>query len=183
MLYDTFCAFGGVITAKVMCDPDNGKSKGFGFVAFDSFESSDTAIAAMSGQYLCGQQINVQYAFKKDGSQGERHGSAAERLLAASAIQFGIKPHTRFAADNDGSGNGGSQQLMPNVPAAPQFPYSNPMMPNPMMPNPMMTNPMMANPMMASGLVPPPMMGMPGFPQMYAPPPMPYFQPPPMPRI
>ena len=36
---------------------------------------------AMNGQYLCNRPISVSYAFKKD-SKGERHGSAAERLLA-----------------------------------------------------------------------------------------------------
>ncbi|KAJ2207241.1 S-methyl-5-thioribose-1-phosphate isomerase, partial [Coemansia sp. RSA 518] len=41
-------------------------------------------ISAMDGQYLANKQINVQYAFKKD-AKGERHGSAAERLLAAQA--------------------------------------------------------------------------------------------------
>ena len=34
------------------------------------------------GQYLCNRAIAISYAFKKD-SKGERHGSAAERLLAA----------------------------------------------------------------------------------------------------
>jgi splicing factor 3B subunit 4 len=41
LLHDTFAAFGGVTNARVMCDPDDGKSKGFGFVSFDSFESAD----------------------------------------------------------------------------------------------------------------------------------------------
>lgn len=38
----------------------------------------------MNGQYLAGKAVTVQYAFKKDG-KGERHGSQAERLLAAQA--------------------------------------------------------------------------------------------------
>ncbi|CAB5371549.1 unnamed protein product [Rhizophagus irregularis] len=44
----------------------------------------DAAIDAMNGQYLMNKPITVSYAFKKDG-KGERHGSAAERLLAAQA--------------------------------------------------------------------------------------------------
>ena len=36
MLYDTFSAFGSVITApKVQRDPESGESRGFGFVQFD----------------------------------------------------------------------------------------------------------------------------------------------------
>jgi splicing factor 3B subunit 4 len=53
-----------------------GVSKGFGFVQYDSFESSDMAIECMNGQFLCNQPIVVQYAFKKE-SKGERHGSNA----------------------------------------------------------------------------------------------------------
>lgn len=61
----------------------NGKSKGFGFIDYDMFESSDAAITGMHKQWLAGKQISVQYAFKKDGKTGERHGSEAERILAA----------------------------------------------------------------------------------------------------
>ena len=35
----------------------------------------------MTGQYLCGKPINVQYAFKP-GSKTDSHGSLAERILA-----------------------------------------------------------------------------------------------------
>jgi splicing factor 3B subunit 4 len=85
MLYDTFSAFGLIVhTPKISRDPETGGVKGFGFISFDNFESADAAIDAMEGQYLMNKQITVSYAFKKDG-KGERHGSAAERLLAAEA--------------------------------------------------------------------------------------------------
>jgi RNA recognition motif-containing protein len=58
-------------------DPVTGASKGVGFVSFDNFESSDQAIEAMNGQYLCGKALNVNYSLKKDGKGGEKHGSAA----------------------------------------------------------------------------------------------------------
>ena len=80
LLYDTFSAFGAINgNPKVMRENDGGGSKGFGFVAFESFEASDNAIEAMNGQYLCGKAINVGYAFKKNSSTNERHGSQAER--------------------------------------------------------------------------------------------------------
>jgi len=110
MLYDTFSAFGSVITApKVQRDPDTGESRGFGFVQFDSFEASDRAIEAMHGQFLAGKQITVVYAYKKD-TNGERHGSQAERLLAQAGMQnnggYGgrqLRPHAMFS---DGSATG-----------------------------------------------------------------------------
>ncbi len=58
LLYDTFSAFGGMLTTpKVMRDPDSGQPKGYGFISFDSFESSDRAIECMNGQYLCNRPI------------------------------------------------------------------------------------------------------------------------------
>ena len=64
-----------------MKDADTGVSRGFGFVSFDSFESADASMAAMNGQFLCNAPISVSYAYKKD-TKGERHGDAAERLIA-----------------------------------------------------------------------------------------------------
>jgi splicing factor 3B subunit 4 len=45
----------------------------------------------MNGQFLMNKAISVQYAFKKDG-KGERHGTAAERLLAAQARKNNALP-------------------------------------------------------------------------------------------
>ncbi|KAM9955591.1 hypothetical protein ACTFIW_009084 [Dictyostelium discoideum] len=82
ILHDTFSRFGTIIfTPKVMRD-ENGVSKGFAFINFDSFEASDAAIEAMNSQFLCNKPISVTYARKKDSN--ERHGSSAERIIAAS---------------------------------------------------------------------------------------------------
>ncbi|TDL20178.1 hypothetical protein BD410DRAFT_726262 [Rickenella mellea] len=92
LLYDTFSAFGILATtAKVARDPSNGQSKGYGFVSYTDFESSDAAIEAMNSQFLMNKAITVQYAFKKDG-KGERHGTPAERLLAAQARKNNALP-------------------------------------------------------------------------------------------
>ena len=57
LLYDTFSAFGMIITTpKIMRDPETGASRGFGFVSYDGFEASDAAIEAMNGQFLCNRQ-------------------------------------------------------------------------------------------------------------------------------
>ncbi|KAB1214593.1 Splicing factor 3B subunit 4 [Morella rubra] len=99
LLYDTFSAFGVIVTnPKIMRDPESGNSRGFGFISYDSFEASDAAIEAMNGQYLCNRQITVSYAYKKD-TKGERHGTPAERVLAASNPSTQkSRPHTLFAS-------------------------------------------------------------------------------------
>ncbi|KAH0830246.1 hypothetical protein J3R83DRAFT_1606 [Lanmaoa asiatica] len=92
LLYDTFSAFGVMATtAKIARDPSSGISKGYGFVSYTDFESSDAAIESMNGQFLMNKAITVQYAFKKDG-KGERHGTSAERLLAAQARKNNALP-------------------------------------------------------------------------------------------
>ncbi|KAI0047046.1 hypothetical protein FA95DRAFT_1493116 [Auriscalpium vulgare] len=94
LLYDTFSAFGVMATtAKVARDPQSGQSKGYGFVSYTDFESSDAAVESMNGQFLMNKAITVQYAFKKDG-KGERHGTPAERLLAAQARKNNALPAT-----------------------------------------------------------------------------------------
>ncbi|KAJ5246944.1 RNA-binding domain-containing protein [Penicillium chermesinum] len=106
ILYDTFSRFGTPITLpKVIARDDNHVSKGYGFVSFGDFESSDAAIANMNGQYLMNKQVSVQYAYKKDG-KGERHGDDAERLLAAQARKHNVQPLAQQAPSNAFTGPG-----------------------------------------------------------------------------
>ncbi|KAI9040887.1 U2 snRNP complex subunit HSH49 [Aspergillus affinis] len=93
VLFDTFSRFGNLITLPKVARDDNNLSKGYGFISFSDFESSDAAITNMSGQYLMNKQVSVQYAYKKDG-KGERHGDQAERLLAAQARKHNVQPPT-----------------------------------------------------------------------------------------
>ena len=80
-----------IAPSQIARDPQSGSSKGYGFVAYTDFESSDAAIEAMNNQFLMNKRITVQYAFKKEG-KGERHGTAAERLLAAQARKNNALP-------------------------------------------------------------------------------------------
>jgi splicing factor 3B subunit 4 len=94
VLYDTFSRFGTLVNIPKVARDDNNLSKGYGFVSFADFESSDAAIANMNGQYLMNKQVSVQYAYKKDG-KGERHGDQAERMLAAQARKHNVRPPTQ----------------------------------------------------------------------------------------
>lgn len=98
LLYDTFSAFGIILQVpKIMRDNDTNSSKGFAFINFASFDAADAALEAMNGQYLCNRPITISYAFKKD-SKGERHGSEAERFLAAqNPLPQAERPHQLFA--------------------------------------------------------------------------------------
>ena len=98
LIFDTFSAFGGIVGQPgIVRDADTGESKGYGFVSYDNFEASDLAIECMHNQYLANRTLQVTYALKKDG-HGERHGTHAERMLAAQThVKF--KPHTIFAGE------------------------------------------------------------------------------------
>ena len=98
LLDEKFSVFGVLLLKpKIQRDFETGNSEGFAFIKYASFEASDAAIEAMNGQYLCNRAISVSYAFKKD-SKGERHGSAAERLLAAQTpLSQADRPHQLFA--------------------------------------------------------------------------------------
>ncbi|XP_078447149.1 RNA-binding (RRM/RBD/RNP motifs) family protein [Wolffia australiana] len=142
LLYDTFSAFGVIVSnPKIMRDPDTGNSRGFGFISYDSFEASDAAIESMNGQYLCNRQITVSYAYKKD-TKGERHGTPAERVLAASSpgVQKS-RPHTLFASGPPSLPNGG--------------PAAAPMAPRPFLAAPIQPPPPIRPPMPVAGVYPP----------------------------
>lgn len=189
LLFDTFSAFGVILQPpKIMRDVESGSSKGFAFINFASFEASDAALEAMNGQFLCNRPITCSYAFKKD-TKGERHGTAAERLLASQNPLFlHDRPHQIF------SDVPGLRPMPIPPPAPPSVPQGLPPMPPGMMPPP---PPMHISPAgMAMGFIPhsgiglppmppmqhiprppPPPMGMGGGPHMFPPPP-----PPPMSR-
>ncbi|KAF2114866.1 hypothetical protein BDV96DRAFT_576040 [Lophiotrema nucula] len=90
-LYDTFSRFGPLVSVPKIARDEHQISKGYGFVSYGDFESSDQAIASMNGQYMHNREISVQYAYKKDG-KGERHGDDTERLLAKNAKLHGVAP-------------------------------------------------------------------------------------------
>lgn len=61
-LSDAFGSFGTIVSARVVMDRDTGRSKGFGFVEFDSEEAAQSAIESMNGKELSGRPLNVSEA-------------------------------------------------------------------------------------------------------------------------
>ncbi|XP_006881787.1 PREDICTED: polyadenylate-binding protein 1-like [Elephantulus edwardii] len=56
-LYDTFSAFGNILSCKVVCDECG--SRGFGFVHFETHESAQKAIRTMNGMLLNDRKVFV----------------------------------------------------------------------------------------------------------------------------
>ena len=70
-LYDTFSAFGKVLSCKVMMNNDYSSSKGHGYVQFDSQESADLAIEKVDGMLIGEMKIQVGKFIPKKLNQGQ----------------------------------------------------------------------------------------------------------------
>ncbi|KAG6819204.1 hypothetical protein H0H93_014377 [Arthromyces matolae] len=57
-LHDTFAAFGNVLSCKVATD-EQGRSKGYGFVHYETAEAADNAIKAVNGMLLNDKKVFV----------------------------------------------------------------------------------------------------------------------------
>jgi len=61
-LSNAFSQFGTVASAKVITDRDTGRSKGFGFVEFESDDEGKAAEKEMNGKELGGRTVTVNEA-------------------------------------------------------------------------------------------------------------------------
>jgi RNA recognition motif-containing protein len=66
-LQAAFQAFGPVTEATVVSDRETGRSRGFGFVAFENAEDGKKAMEAMEGAVLDGRNIRVSEAVQREG--------------------------------------------------------------------------------------------------------------------
>ena len=65
-LQAAFAAFGTVSSAKVITDRETGRSRGFGFVEFDSDDEGKAAVAGLDGKELGGRTIHVSEARERE---------------------------------------------------------------------------------------------------------------------
>jgi cold-inducible RNA-binding protein len=73
-LRTAFEEFGEVTYAKVVTDRDTGRSRGFGFVEYNTRDEADTARQQMDGAFLDGRTIRVDEAQERQGGGGGRGG-------------------------------------------------------------------------------------------------------------
>jgi len=70
-MYDTFASFGNILSCKVSYD-ENGVSKGFGFIHYETAEAAEEAIAKTNGKLIGGKKVFVgTFVPRKDRSHNE----------------------------------------------------------------------------------------------------------------
>lgn len=78
-LEELFGQFGAIVSAKVIKDPQSGKSRGFGFVEFEAQDQAQTAVDELNGSDFKGRRLVVNKAREKEqgggggGRGGDRH--------------------------------------------------------------------------------------------------------------
>mmetsp|Transcript_5214 Transcript_5214/g.6821 ORF Transcript_5214/g.6821 Transcript_5214/m.6821 type:complete len:778 (+) Transcript_5214:209-2542(+) len=71
MLYDTFSLFGNILSCKVVCDRDSGKSKGYGYVHYETAEAANAAIEKLDGMLIDGQEVQVGHFMRRNERPGQ----------------------------------------------------------------------------------------------------------------
>jgi len=51
-MYEMFAPYGNLLSVRIMVEKDTGRSRGFGFVSYDSPDSAAMAIQALNGHIV-----------------------------------------------------------------------------------------------------------------------------------
>jgi len=60
-MYRLFCQYGNLLSVRIMVEKDTGRSRGFGFVSYDSPESAALAIKELNGFAIGNKRLKVQH--------------------------------------------------------------------------------------------------------------------------
>ncbi|XP_022245666.1 polyadenylate-binding protein 1-like isoform X3 [Limulus polyphemus] len=86
-MYDTFSAFGNILSCKVATD-EEGNSKGYGFVHFETEEAANNAIQKVNGMLLNGKKVFVG-KFIPHNEREKQMGEKARRFTNVYVKNFG----------------------------------------------------------------------------------------------
>lgn len=70
-LYDTFSLFGNILSCKVVTDRETGKSKGYGYVHYETNEAARAAIDKLDGMLIDGQEVQVGEFMRRNDRPGQ----------------------------------------------------------------------------------------------------------------
>lgn len=118
VMYDTFSSFGNILSCKVSYD-ENGVSRGFGFIHYETAEAAVEAIAKTNGKLLGGKKVFVgTFVPRKDRSSTEESPKwtniyaknlskeVSEEKFIESFKKFGAITSAYLAKDDQGASKG-----------------------------------------------------------------------------
>lgn len=127
-MYSLFCQYGNLLSVRIMVEKDSGRSRGFGFVSYDTPEAAAMAIKELNGFAIGNKRLKVQHkqirsndqqkGFTDGGysSPGDHHGGLSSSpwydAVTNSAPPVGY-------ADHD-EGNHGDEGPYPGLPVLDQ---------------------------------------------------------------
>jgi len=69
-MYNLFCPYGNLLSVRIMVEKDTGRSRGFGFVSYDSPDSAAMAIKELNGFAIGNKRLKVQHKQIRPGEFG-----------------------------------------------------------------------------------------------------------------
>lgn len=68
-MYNLFCHYGNLLSVRIMVDKETGRSRGFGFVSYDSPDAAAMAIKELNGFVIGNKRLKVQHKQIRPGEQ------------------------------------------------------------------------------------------------------------------
>jgi len=110
-LRDAFSQFGEIESVRILTDRETGRSRGFGFVEYQTAEAAEAALKAMDGAELDGRILRVDFAAEKpEGGGGRGGGFGGGRGGGRGGFRGGRGGGFRGDRDDDGGGDFGDRR-------------------------------------------------------------------------
>lgn len=126
-MYQLFCPYGNLLSVRIMVEKDTGRSRGFGFVSYDSPASAALAIKELNGFAIGNKRLKVQHKQirptdqqHRDNSQGFYGGvggGPGDGNFQRSAYASHLPPSGPMAAQSMGPSSPWLAPPQPSVPA------------------------------------------------------------------
>lgn len=82
-MWHLFCHYGNLLSVRIMVEKDTGRSRGFGFVSYDSPDAAAMAIKELNGFTIGNKRLKVQHKQirQSDNNPGQSEGSAGPNII------------------------------------------------------------------------------------------------------
>lgn len=110
-MYQLFCPYGNLLSVRIMVEKDTGRSRGFGFVSYDSPASAALAIKELNGFAIGNKRLKVQH--KQIRPSDQQHRDTAQGYFGVGDGTFQRSP---YASHLPPSGPMAAQSMGPSSP-------------------------------------------------------------------